>query len=114
MDMTIDPLALVVLGISTFAIILHILWPKFCRYLFIGLGVCLQRTTNTTAKDVIASCVQYQKWEFGTYCRVGLGVFGAQIVVWSIAVMCGLAEVEHVVGRRGNKEEREVTVVSKE
>lgn len=116
MDITIDLLALI-LGISTFAIILNMLSPKFCRYLFVGLGVSLWRSTNTTAKDVIASCVKYGKWEFGTYCRVDMAVFGTQIVVWTIAVMCALAELEHLVGRRwvrGQNKEREVTVVSKE
>lgn len=108
MDLFQDPSSLV-LTTALFAATLYLVSPRLFRYLFISVGLSTWRTTNTTVKDVIASCAKFQRWEFGTYCKIDMAVFGGQIVVFTVAVMCTLMEVEHIVRRRGHREEVTMT-----
>jgi hypothetical protein len=82
---------------------LYRLFPRAFRCFFIGLGLSLWRTSPASYKDMIQSCSMYGQW---VECKGDVSLLGIEIMVYTIAVMCAIAEVEGVIGRARLRSEK--------
>lgn len=102
MDISKDPLALILI-IITFATTFHFFAPRVFRFFCIGMGLSWWRGgPMASVKTTIDICTAVYLGESHLEYKCGnnVGYLGCQIVVYFLAVMCALTELEHILTRR--------------
>jgi hypothetical protein len=101
-----DPLGFIIA--TTLLYTFYRLFPRTIRCLFIALGLSLWRSSPASFRDMLEACNTPSSLHFSNSCKGNVSLLGVEIMVYTVAIMCVVEEVETII-RRGRLRDEKTT-----